>query len=91
MESDEAPVAGVAHGKVVINSLEACLKENTKDFYNVIGEGSRNFIPQRCSNGRGKYMALRELGGGGRHNFIFIPERMKGRDGGGWWKCYGSV
>lgn len=52
-----------------------------KELYAMTREGDRIFIAQRCSNARGKFMALVEYGGGGRHSFIFISEDVEGR---GW-------
>ena len=46
-------------------AMEACLKEEKKDFYTTVREGSRSFIAQRYANDQAHYMAVVEYGGGG--------------------------
>ena len=54
--------------------------EEQKEFYTTKREGNSSFIVQRCSNSRGRCLAVAEYGGGGRRNFIFVPEE----EGNGW-------
>lgn len=72
-------------GKVMvqgfIRTLGESMRSGMKELYATTREGDRSFIAQKCSNARGRFMALVEYGGGGRRNFIFILEDVEGR---GW-------
>lgn len=53
-------------GALVYQNAGGGLRGGTKDFYTTAREGARSFMGQRCSNARGRFMALVEYGGGGR-------------------------
>ncbi|KAG6734605.1 hypothetical protein I3842_01G280100 [Carya illinoinensis] len=75
-------VLGPSAVKWLAKAMDGCTKEDKNDFYTTIREGSSSFIAQRCSNARGRYLAVVEYGAGGKRKFIFVPEEV----GYGWSK-----
>lgn len=64
-------------------TLEDCSTGEKNEFYATSWDGSRSFMTRRCTNANGHQMAPMDYGGGGKRNFVFIPEGMEGM---GWKK-----
>lgn len=69
--------------KWLAKAMEDCLRGAAKDFYSTVHEGNHSFITQRCSNTRGRCMAIVEYGGGSRRSLIIVLDEVEGK---GWEK-----
>lgn len=73
---------GEINASWLLATLEALAQAvGVEDFVKSSKVRSRDFITQRGSNYQGRYLSVAKYGGGGRKDFIVIPEE---RDGKGW-------